>query len=351
MLPKPTLRTTLLWFSTLACAASLSACPNLSDESSDGGSTSANGDGGRGDDIKDAGASREDSGVTAGRGGAGDHAGAGGTAGSMTQAGSGGDGDSDTDAGVEPGERCGTRGAGECESDQFCNFEPDADCGATDRGGVCEVMPEVCDTNFAPVCGCDSRTYSNACDAHAAGVSVKHEGTCTRDECEDSGGHVLSGADAQCRANEDMFSLGETPTPQVCCVPRPSEGMTCGGIAALECGLDEFCNYELGQGCDGTVADAAGKCEVKPTVCTSDYTPVCGCDHKTYGNLCGAHAAGASVLHDGACTVSDCEAIGGRVAVGTGPAAMCENDEVEHTSIVNDNGSIAIEGMLCCLKK
>jgi hypothetical protein len=30
---------------------------------------------------------------------------------------------------------------------------------------------------------------------------------------------------------------------------------------------------------------------------------------------------------------------------------MCESDEVEHTSIVDDDGSLAIEGMLCCLKK
>jgi hypothetical protein len=208
---------------------------------------------------------------------------------------------------VSAGKLCGTRGAGMCEADEFCNHEPDKDCGATDRGGSCETKPDVCTDD---VCGCDDKTYSNACNAHAAGVSVKHT-----DQC-----------------------MG-------------SSGATCGGIASLECGPDQFCNYEAGQGCDGTIADAAGKCESKPGACNKDYRPVCSCDHKTHGNRCEANSSGASVMHDGACTVKDCEAIGGRAAVGIGPAPMCDSDEEEYTSIINDDGSIPIEGMLCCVKK
>jgi hypothetical protein len=296
------------------CMIGMSACP----EDEQGPVTDAGTkDGGTGNTAGTAGSSHGGTGgKTAGSGGA--LAGKGGTGGKPAAgsggaaAGKGGSGTSDEDAGTSAGKLCGTRGAGECEANEFCNFEPDKDCGATDRGGSCEAKPDICTADYRPVCGCDDKTYSNACSAHGAGVSVKAEG-----ECGGAGG-----------------------------------GATCGGIASLECaGANEFCNYEAGQGCDGTIADAAGKCEAKPSACTKQYEPVCGCDRKSYGNRCEANSMGASLLHEGVCTVSDCEYIGGRVAIGTGPAAMCESDEVEHTYLINDDGSMAIEGMLCCLKK
>jgi hypothetical protein len=129
-------------------------------------------------------------------------------------------------------------------------------------------------------------------------------------------------------------------------------GRTCGGFAALTCDPGQFCNYEEaagGQGCDGTVADAGGKCEAVPTSCTTDDHSVCGCDHQTYSNRCEAHTASRAVLHDGFCTAKDCEAIGGRVAYGTGPAAMCNAGETEHGAVIGNDGSIPFEGALCCV--
>lgn len=64
-----------------------------------------------------------------------------------------------------------------CEEGEYCNFT-DGSCGAADQLGICEVIPSGCDDEFDPVCGCDDQTYSNACEAAAAGVSVASEGAC-----------------------------------------------------------------------------------------------------------------------------------------------------------------------------
>jgi len=74
---------------------------------------------------------------------------------------------------------CGGLQGLQCDEGEFCNFS-DAGCGAADELGFCEVIPEACDDVFDPVCGCDGETYSNACEASAAGVSVASEGACSQ---------------------------------------------------------------------------------------------------------------------------------------------------------------------------
>lgn len=36
-------------------------------------------------------------------------------------------------------------------------------------------------------------------------------------------------------------------------------------------------------------------------ICTADYTPVCGCNQKTYSNACEAEARGIKTYTQGAC--------------------------------------------------
>ena len=77
------------------------------------------------------------------------------------------------------GDSCGTRGRPmDCVSGLFCQREPAANCGRADAPGTCQPTPTICTRIYKPVCGCDGNTFSNECEAHAAEISVDHDGPC-----------------------------------------------------------------------------------------------------------------------------------------------------------------------------
>ena len=159
-----------------------------------------------------------------------------------------------------------------CQVGLYCYYSPEARCGAADMSGTCRVVPEFCTEQYDPVCGCNDKTYSNACAAAAEGMSVGHTGACAADA-----------------------SQGASQPPGGAAL---AEGELCGtrGVRG-DCDEGLYCAYRQNCGAD----DSGGTCAKKTPMCTKIYQPVCGCDNKTYGNPCTAAAAGVSVAKRGEC--------------------------------------------------
>ena len=206
-----------------------------------------------------------------------------------------------------------------CADSEYCYF---ADCAL--ETGVCVFRPEACVAVWDPVCGCDGQTYSNACYAAAAGMSVDYEGECeveptycwSNDMCDES--EYCYFADCALETGECVFR------PEACialwapvcgcdgqtysnrCVAAAA-GMSVDYEGECEtgpttcwandmCAESEYCYF-------ADCAAETGECAFRPEACTAVWAPVCGCDGQTYGNACTAAAAGMSVDYEGECEV------------------------------------------------
>lgn len=156
------------------------------------------------------------------------------------------------------GATCGGDSGKACAESEYCAYAPGAACGRTGETARCEARPDACPAIYAPVCGCDGKTYSSPCEAAGSGVGYDKAEAC-------DGGQV------------------------------------CGGLAGLRCAEGQYCYMPVGA-CLGP--DASGTCRSVPMACDTVYAPVCGCDRRTYPNACAAALVGVNVVHDGACESS-----------------------------------------------
>jgi predicted secreted protein len=75
--------------------------------------------------------------------------------------------------------KCGGLAGFRCTAaNTYCEFPAAKTCGKFDQMGTCQTKPQRCTAVYLPVCGCNGTTYSNACRANAAGVSVARSGPC-----------------------------------------------------------------------------------------------------------------------------------------------------------------------------
>jgi len=222
-----------------------------------------------------------------------------------------------------------------CPEGEFCDGPPGM-CQIEGINGWCVEIPVECDIfpdPLQPVCGCDGKTYNSDCERQQAGIWLNHYGPCENTTpcfpgdpyhvC--SPGEFCEGPEGMC----DMVGIsGWCQIPETDCGYLYDPVCGCDGVtyrndcerqrrgvwrrhrgecettnrncgpALPPCPRRSFCEYPVGDCGDSGLN---GTCVEIPEMCPEYYSPVCGCDGRTYDNDCYRQNARVSKLYDGPC--------------------------------------------------
>lgn len=148
-------------------------------------------------------------------------------------------------------------------------------------------MRRPCPKMLAPVCGCDGATYSNPCEAENAGVQKYSKGKC-------AGNMDKTCVDPSLRQPDGICPMNYAP---VCGCNDQTYSNAC---AAERDGVKKWTKGACGKAVNNEDCIDPSKQSLRP--CPDDYSPVCGCDGKTYSNACSAEVKGLTSWTKGACT-------------------------------------------------